>query len=266
MPVKQTTDYQILNSNSIINLSYLASRIGHWVFENEQGRLFIFKLNYLFMPKLIFSILILMALSFSGYCQSTLSLAVAKVKWKSTKIAHGLKWKRFQSNRLFNTNQSINLLEVKRKRSLSIAYDSIALIPTSQFGQKEKALAAVNAGFFNMKEGGSVTFLKVDDRVINQNISASETITQSCVTIGEEGKLTIESSIPPSYYEDPAHYDDVLFTGPLLIKNGKIQPLPDKPFNSKRHPRTCACITQNQKTLLITVDGRNEAASRYVSF
>ena len=183
-----------------------------------------------------------------------------KLNWQKTKLAKGLKWKQIQTDQLFESKQYINVLELNRKRQLSIAYRNKELIPTSQFGREQAALASINAGFFDMKAGGSVTFLKVDDQLINQNISKSEAITKSCIAIDEEGHLSIESGNPSSFYENPAHFEDVLFTGPLLIRNGEVVPLSDRAFNSKRHPRTCACTTKKGKLLLMTIDGRNKEA------
>ena len=47
-----------------------------------------------------------------------------------------------------------------------------------------------------------------------------------------------------------------MVTGTLLLLNNEVQPLQKTPFNDNRHPRTCACITNDKKLLLITVDGR----------
>ena len=185
----------------------------------------------------------------------------SKLRFEKEKISQGLVWKSVHAKDLFGAPQYISILEIGRYRRLAIDFESSALKPTSQFAEEEQALAAVNAGFFNMKEGGSVTFMKVDDEVIHPNTTESELLTKSCIAVDERGKLHIEKAQPLPYYELPEHYDDVLFTGPLLIANGNSAILSDAAFNKERHPRTCACIKKNGKQLLITVDGRNEQAA-----
>ncbi len=195
-----------------------------------------------------------------SFAQSSHSGSLPKLKWQKEKITKGLIWKWAHTTKLFNSKQFINTLAINKKRAFSIDFETSTLKPTSQFGKEEQALAAVNAGFFNMKEGGSVTFLKVDDEVINPHSSQSEAITRSCIAVDEKGRLVIEKARPLPYYEKPEHYEDVLFTGPLLIVNGVPQQLSDRSFNTARHPRTCACLKKNGNALLMTIDGRNEEA------
>ena len=65
------------------------------------------------------------------------------------------------------------------------------------------------------------------------------------------GKANWEKSLPQS---------SVLVTGPLLLFNNEVQELRANAFNNNRHPRTCACVTNDDNLLLITVDGRNAMA------
>jgi exopolysaccharide biosynthesis protein len=186
--------------------------------------------------------------------------SLKKIDWQHEKISQGLVLKYAHTNHLFDSKQYINVLKVSKKRQLSLAYETSILKPTSQFGQEKNALAAINAGFFDMKIGGSVTFMKVNDEVINRNITSANNLTQSCIAIDENKRLHIFLDSTTLFFERPENYDDVLYTGPLLIENRKKMPLEDKPFNSNRHPRTCACTLNNGKILLITVDGRNAQA------
>ncbi len=180
-----------------------------------------------------------------------------KLDWQREKINKGLVLKYVHTNQLFDSKQYINVLKVSKKRELSLVYETAILKPTSQFGQEKNALAAVNAGFFDMKAGGSVTFMKVQDEVINQNTTSANDLTQSCIAIDENKRLHVVSDSNALFFEHPENYDDVLYTGPLLLKDRKKMPLEDKAFNSNRHPRTCACTLKSGKTLLLTIDGRN---------
>lgn len=209
------------------------------------------------MKKYIFDTLVILLTCFSCHGQ----VALPALQWNQQRIAPGVIWKWIQTNELFNSQQFINILEVKKKRKVSIAFEPKKLRPTSNYGKARQAIAAINAGFFNMKAGGSVTFLKVDDLMINNNTTRSNAITKSCIAIDEKDRLHIQEVTDSSLYQSPDYYDDVLFTGPLLIDHGERMSLSDRPFNSKRHPRTCLCILKNGKQLFMTVDGRSEQAN-----
>ena len=188
-----------------------------------------------------------------------LQKTVNKLVWVKEKIGRGMQFQQIHTSRLFDSKQFISVIKCNRNRALSIGFSHKDLKLTSQFASESDALAAVNAGFFNMKEGGSVTFLKVDDVVINKNSDANERITKSCLAINEKGRLNIPVRVDPEWYEDPDNYDDVLFTGPLLMRDGSLDIKNEDP-KDVRHPRTCVCVRKNDDVLLITVDGRNKEA------
>ncbi len=186
--------------------------------------------------------------------------SLQQLPWKQEKIAKGLIWQSLHTDQLFDSKQFISVLAVSKKRALSVDYEVQELKPTSEFAEEEGALAAVNAGFFDMKEGGSVTFLKVDDEVINGNTSEAKRITRSFLAVDDEDGIFIIASDSTAWLEDPANYDDVLFTGPLLLKEGMPMEQDEGSFITRRHPRTCACTKRNGGILLVTIDGRNEEA------
>ncbi len=184
-----------------------------------------------------------------------------KLSWNKEKIARGIQYQYLHTKSLYHSQQYISLLRIKKSRRLSIDYEPKVLKPTSQFGKEEHALAAVNAGFFDMKKGGSVTYLQVEDSLINLHTSQSQMLTQHAIGIDARGSLSVIPFAHPSEETHDDAYEDMLFTGPLLLYQGNFQALPSTPFNERRHPRTCVCTTQKGHTLLITVDGRNEAAA-----
>ncbi|NRB47442.1 MAG: phosphodiester glycosidase family protein [Saprospiraceae bacterium] len=175
------------------------------------------------------------------------------------KLAKGLKLFIWKSNTLFDSQQSLSVLEIKKGRKVSIAYEKQALKPTSQFGMEAKALAAVNAGFFDMRKGGSVTYLEVGQEVIAKNSSKNSVITTAALAITEKGRLRILAK-PDSTTLQKDDWRGILYTGPLLLQNGQESDLPDNNFSNRRHPRTCACTRKNGQALLVAVDGRNAQA------
>jgi len=181
-------------------------------------------------------------------------------------IAKGLRWYSFLGEQLFDSPQSINILEVNpKKRKVDLLYQSKALQSTSEFAQSVDALAAINAGFFNMQQGGSVTFLKKDQEVIHENqpdlAEKKSVVIEGAFIVLENQKIQIESPMITTLYAQNTQYDDVLLSGPLLLEDGNKLALRENDFAIKRHPRTAACLTRNNRLLLLTADGRNAKAA-----
>ncbi len=183
---------------------------------------------------------------------------------KKKEVHLGLIWKQIRTKKLFNSQQNINILEINQNYNFKLAYSSKSLIPTSVFAKNNKAVAAINGGFFDLKTGNSVTYFKVEGQEINKTIQrfsdAQNEILESALVIDDEGKLLIRSTENLDKWKSQKRYASILVTGPLLLFQGKEMPLVDRSFTNKRHPRTCACTTSENKTLLITVDGRHKKA------
>jgi exopolysaccharide biosynthesis protein len=194
------------------------------------------------------------------------SIAFVTAQWKKQKISRGVVWKQclFKGN-LFGSNQNINILEVKqrKKTSFTIGYDSKILKPTSEFGTEAKAMAALNGTFFNMKEGGSVDFIKAGGKVINDNRlkDNARIFHQGAAIAIQKGKLRIEKWNGNAGWESELRADEIMVSGPLLIFQRNREPLDSSSFNVTRHPRTIVAETQSKKILMITVDGRSENAA-----
>ena len=194
----------------------------------------------------------------------SLSAQLPVLPWSENQVAKGLLWKQVHTDALFSSRQNLNLLEITlRKRKLDLAWSPDTLIATSTFASKASALAAVNAGFFDTKKGGSVTLLKVNGRLINRsnekNVQDKSEILRGALIIGKGKKTRIEAAGPDSIYLSKK-YQSVLLTGPLLLLNGEPVKLAKRAFNDNRHPRTCACVTNEGKVLLLTADGRTDQA------
>jgi exopolysaccharide biosynthesis protein len=202
------------------------------------------------------------------------SLAVINANWKQTDIGKGISWKSYHFNKkeLFNGNQSINILATRLKNRRVkfgfLAADSTKtdnkikrlLLPTSKLASQNNILAAVNAGFFDMKNGGAVDFLKIGGTTIDttrlKDVARLPFNAISGFTI-HKNKVNIIKGTNEIGWERGLKEDNVLLTGPLLRFNNVSEVLPKTPFNDNRHPRTCACVTNDKKLLLITVDGRS---------
>jgi exopolysaccharide biosynthesis protein len=209
--------------------------------------------------RFFFTILIIILVSNYSHAQQ-------KLQWHKQKVAPGIRHWSLHTKQFFNSEQNINVLILRKRSNISIGFEEDSLKHTSQFGKENQALAAVNAGFFDMKNGGAVSYLKVDNQIINKEKTDTaldpkhrETI-EGAFIITDNQKIIIDSVRHESIYDTNESFNSVLVTGPLLLLDGKKQDLGDNAFNNNRHPRTCACLLQNNRLLLITVDGRAEEA------
>lgn len=175
------------------------------------------------------------------------------------------------SDTLFNSNQKISLLilpkeSLNKNYSIELAYNETDLTKTSELAANNNAIAAINGGFFNMDEGGSVTYFEINDSVIGKTRDpklkwgVSDSIINGAVVLSKKNRLKIEAKHTENFYTESKNETFVLFTGPLLISNAKFQKLPNMKFSNKRHPRTCIGITKNS-IIFITIDGRSKQAA-----
>jgi len=203
----------------------------------------------LLLPNLVFS-------------QDQDSLQIVNAKWNKKEIKRGVFWNQGHFENLFNSVQEINWVEIDLKKfhkNIYIAADSAQLKPTSTFAEENGALVAINASFFDMKNGGSVDYLKVNNKIINHskdknpNVRANAvfSISKKSVSIEQTNKITVEESNAAS----------VMVAGPLLIQGNEYVFLNKNAFNDNRHPRTAIAITSKDKLIFMVVDGRSNQAN-----
>jgi exopolysaccharide biosynthesis protein len=205
------------------------------------------------------------------------SLMLTYVRWITMDLGNGLQWKcyHFNQRELFASNQHVSILQTKlNNKSIQFAFGSAdiqipegdtlrKLKPTSLLAMENNALGAVNGGFFNTKKGGSVDFIKINKRILDSaSYYADELMPEhsnSAIAI-DDNKVEIVKGGGKAYWEKSMPQSSILVTGPLLLFNNEEQELRVNAFNNNRHPRTCACVTNDDNLLLITVDGRNALA------
>lgn len=212
--------------------------------------------------------LFFLALTFGGsaFAQNADSIAIVKAKWQKNKIAPKAKLitYHFKEKNLFLANQNIAYIEVESNRKaplFAIGADAAALKATQVFGKENNALAAINGTFFDIKNGGSVDFVKVDGIIINPNRlekNSTRARHQRAAIVIENGKLNIKKWDGTEDWEQKLTEKDVMNSGPLLIYNQQIEDLDTTAFNRLRHPRSAVGIKADGKVILLTVDGRQE--------
>jgi exopolysaccharide biosynthesis protein len=189
----------------------------------------------------------------------------SKIRWEKEKVAPGLIWK--SSHTILNNSvpQNINILNVNlKKRKICLLYDPEKNVPLSKQAASVNAIAAVNGGFFNIKNGGSVTYIRTGGKIADSDTakkwSRNANMTGS-VLIKNGSELFIDRSMSNQWLDIHPEYDDILITGPLLVEKSDIVILPATSLVINKHPRTAIGTKNNRKVLLVTLDGRtNEAA------
>ncbi|MES2374963.1 MAG: phosphodiester glycosidase family protein [Bacteroidota bacterium] len=217
------------------------------------------------MKKTFLLVLTLLIFALNASAQND-SLNFVKAQWETKKIAPGVKWKHYWfKNNLFHSNQNINILEInsRRKAKLILGYEVKTLKPVADFAAESNAIAAINGGFFDVKNGGSVDLIKVDGIGLEPNHLTKNggrvdhqkgalLFNNGILSIGKwDGTPNWEAKIP----------GDIMVAGPVLMYHKVMEHLDTaSAFIKTRNPRTGVAVTKN-RVLLITIDGRNENAA-----
>ena len=184
---------------------------------------------------------------------------------KVEKIQAGIKLERWSGIHEKWGAQYILILKAKHpKYRLDLAFAKDSLIKTSAFAKQSKALAAINGGFFDMKAGGSVSFLVSDGVIIHENkpnvLSMDNEMGANAIVVYDNGTVDILPTQGPTRIPSLNNVEDAIVTGPLLLKNSQINPLQKRPFNDLKHPRSAICLGKKE-IWLVAADGRHKEAT-----
>ena len=132
---------------------------------------------------------------------------------------------------LFGSLQNINLIEIsnntKDEYELAFGENQPRLIPTSILADSLGAVVAINAGFFDMRAGGSVTYFEIADSTLSPTrpsgikYSMNDSLRTGAVVILNDQTVLIEPEKKDSVYEKSTDEAYVLVTGPLLLQDGE---------------------------------------------
>ena len=185
---------------------------------------------------------------------------LSKIKWTREKIASGLIWKSSRTILFDTVPQNINILIVNlRKRGMSLVYIPEKNIRTSIQAEGAGAIAAVNAGFFNIKSGGSVTYLKTAGRIADSDTAVKwprNINLNGSILISSSHEVQIREIMSNAWFDSHKEYEDILVTGPLLISENDLCMMPQTSLVTNRHPRTALGARNSRRIILLTVDGR----------
>lgn len=213
-----------------------------------------------------FTLIILLLFVVSSSIAQTDSLVLANTKWSGRKIAKGIYLRQnwFEQS-LFHSNQSITILEIKLsgKNRIDIGAEPQQLKGTSVFGRAQDAIAALNGTFFDMKNGGSVDYIRLDGKMLHNNRlpkNGDRSLHQKAAVVIDKKQVRIVKWDSTANWEEKLEGEDIMVTGPLLVKNGQLEKLDSTDMYVVRHPRSAVAI-KGDKLLLITIDGRNQRAA-----
>lgn len=208
----------------------------------------------------------LITLSSITFAQNIDSLALVNAKWQKQKIAPKTKLitHHFNQKNIFGANQYIAYIEIKRKGNAPVfafGNEVKEKKTTSTFGKEHNALAAINGTFFDVANGGSVDFIKIDGVIIKQNVldkNGNRARHQKAAIVIDHGKLSLKKWDNSPNWENTLTEKDVMLSGPLLTLNQRNEELDTTSFTKARHPRSAVGIKPNGNIILLTVDGRQE--------
>lgn len=201
-----------------------------------------------FLPNLVFS-------------QDQDSLQIVQAKWNSREVKKGVTTHQGHFENLFNSVQEINWVEIdlkKYREDIHIAAEANKLLTTSDFAEQNQALVAINASFFDMKNGGSVDYLKVDQQVMSRAKEKPNSRANAAFSISKKKVSILENT--PEHVEN-SNANSILVAGPLLLKDHSYYELSKNAFNDNRHPRTAVAISSKHKLIFMVVDGRSNQAN-----
>lgn len=184
-------------------------------------------------------------------------------------IEDSISFIQIKTDSLFNSNQFIDILTIPKGSFDSYRIKFVCSDPflrkTSYFGETENALASINGSFFDVDNGGSVTYVEINDSVISRTRSPElkwakpDSLINGAVVETKDYKIKIQPVRSDQFYEESTQEAAVMVAGPLLLLDSKKVKLPYMEFATKRHPRTCLC-TNKDSVLFIVIDGRKTDA------
>lgn len=197
--------------------------------------------------------------------QSPVPVSLQGIDWHQDTITEGLYFGQRQFDDLFESKQSVSVLQIDLNKSIAVEFissDTNRL--TSKMAQDAGALAAVNGSFFDMEKGGAVQYLKTDGKPVHHNKSGKYSFWNSAaLTIDKNGSaavLNAPEDMDWTVFDQNAQYPEVMVSGPWILVKGDAVEIEYVSFNTNRHPRTFVCKDQDEHLKLITVDGRNPKA------
>lgn len=172
--------------------------------------------------------------------------------WTRDEVGDGVwLWQR-RLDRLFAGPQSLTVLEITAGAPVRFDVEAPGVLTrTSAMGERLGALAALNGGFYDTKNGDPVGLLRLDGALRNPANDG-----QGSFGIGLDGQLQLAVRTRGDWPE----VHEALGAGPFLLRDGAVLEHGPKQ-KDVRHPRTAIGRTADGRLLWLTIDGRTEPAA-----
>lgn len=192
------------------------------------------------------------------------SLAIAHATWKEKTIEKGLSVKTAGMD-LFGSRQQISVVTIQPRKHKIRFIQPKGRVKTSEQALSNQAKAAVNAGFFNLQTGGSVNYIKIDEKVYAE--SSAENFKPNGAIVLKGNKVDVipwSPEIEKRELERPA-YKNVLVSKAILMDEGRTVRIDSTNFAITRHPRSVIGVDKKGNVLFVVIDGRSPGNAEGIS-
>lgn len=171
------------------------------------------------------------------------------------RVASGMDYYYYAYRNFCGGAQSISLLKIAgNKFRFELALCGEKRIPPSVFGQRERALAVINAGFFEFSTPPRPAMgLKHDGREIQPIAIANRP--DAGMILFRNGQMVIASAYQAEM-KNLADFPAVLPTLPLLLLEGRKREFADESYLTTPQPRSAIGMAPGNTVYFLVVDGR----------
>ncbi len=181
---------------------------------------------------------------------------IAAIEWKTKEIGKGITLKTASFN-LFDSPQSVFMVEIDTAKADLNYFVGMPenLAGTSSQAALQNAIVAINGSYFNVKEGYSRHFVKINSHVVAQTEEREfSTRATGAVTV-TRNHIDITTWNKEKENQRAGNAEYAVVSGPLVVDEGENIPMWDNSFVYDRHPRSFAAFAKG-RLLLVAVDGR----------
>lgn len=184
--------------------------------------------------------------------------AFAKADWNWHSIGRDIEagYAQFE---IFDSHQSISVVRYKASSHRSDIFhcpgDERSV--TSEAGSSNKALAALNGSYFNVKTLYPTTLVKDSRKVVGRSEPQELYRVNGLLRIRGRRVDVVECSDTNAYAAAVRGCREALASGPVLIDDGVVKSYDsERSFYRFRHPRTMVGVSRDNWVYMVVVDGR----------
>lgn len=208
------------------------------------------------MRRIIISIAVILTASVAALAQSpadTKAFNSADWHWTKTNKAMQAGWAEIEFN---GHTQFISVVKYnpKKYRTDVIYAPAETIGTTSGIAKRYPAVAAINAGYFNMKTLYGATYTRVDGKDVCEN-DPTELWRLTGFVAMNGTKVAIDTTVNAI----PSAYEDAITCGPILLKDGEMIPwTKGTPGYNRDNPRSFIGYDKKGTIYMVVIDGRFE--------